>query len=47
MYNLENRIGNKTGKSGKIWLGTWNIRSQYKPGALKCITSIVKEYNVD
>jgi hypothetical protein len=44
---LENKNGTKPGKPGVFRFGTWNIRSLYKPGALKCITSIVKKYYVD
>jgi len=45
--NLGNRIRTGTGKPGIFRFGTWNIRSLYKPGALKCITSVIKEYNVE
>lgn len=44
---LENKNGTKPGKPGALRFGTWNIRSLYKPRALKCITSIIKKYYVD
>lgn len=48
--NLGKRIGIGTEKPGIFRFGTWNIRSLYKrdrgTGALKCITSVIKEYNV-
>jgi hypothetical protein len=44
---LGNRFGTGIGKPGIFRFETWNIRSLYKPGALKCIISIIKKYNVD
>lgn len=44
---MGNKIGTVTGKPEIFRYGTWNLRSLYKPGSLKCITSVIKEYNVE
>jgi len=41
-----NLTGNRNGKNAEIKIGTWNIRTLYKPGALRNINSEIAKYKL-
>jgi exonuclease III len=45
--NLNNRLGNRTGNAEILRIGTWNIRTLYKPGSLQYVLKEISRYNVD
>lgn len=44
--NYDDINGILTGNNMEIKIGTWNIRTLYKPGALKNITDEIKKYKI-
>lgn len=38
--------GNRNGNNVEIRIGTWNIRTLYKPGALKIVTEEIEKYKI-
>jgi len=42
---MDNENWNRTGKHG-LRIGTWNVRTLYKAGALQSLTKVVEKYNI-